>query len=192
MENIKNVLCFLRRVSSNGFSPQNRLDILFGTFFTHLTLTVWSSMCECLPQTFMLYNAVFLLTILWSLHQRESQEAPFMALCINALAMVFDTVHLALFWPLIMTGPMKFGGGMVVLNLMLRPFSSFLLFRIVQERAQARGTYHLPSGFERIFAGHKRGLYEDIDQTPRSEPVTLHSETAPISSTPHKQETFVV
>ncbi|XP_042215408.1 uncharacterized protein LOC121861590 [Homarus americanus] len=183
MEHIKQGISFFRRVSFTTLSHQDRLDILFGTFFVHLILTVWSSPCGCLPQSFIVYNSFFLFTIIWSLHQRESEEAPFMAMCINLLSIVFDIVNLALYWPLLMTGSMKFGGAMAVMNLVLRPISSFLLFRIVQDRAREVGGHSLPSGFEGIFASRKHTQYEDIDQAPGTKPLTsVDPESGPTSS----------
>ncbi|XP_071527463.1 type-1 angiotensin II receptor-associated protein-like [Panulirus ornatus] len=180
MEMIKGGFYFLRRVSSTSLSKQDRLDILFGIFFVHLILTVWSNLCGCLPQSFIIYNTLFLLTLVWSLHHRESEEAPFMALCTNVLAIVFDTVNLTLFWPFIMTGTMRFGATMAVLNLVVRPLSSFLLFRVVQDRAEALGGSSLPSGFEGFFAPRNRGPYLDIDQNAEpSPPSATNTENLP-------------
>ncbi|XP_063614959.1 type-1 angiotensin II receptor-associated protein-like, partial [Penaeus indicus] len=136
-----------------------------GIFFAHLTLTVWSPMCGCLDNSFVLYNTVFLITIIWSLHQHESEEAPFIAFCVDILAIVFDIVNLSLNWPVLQVGgAMEFGAAMAIMNLLLRPLSSYLLFRIVQDRAGPDGSIGLPSGFDSLF-GLRRSPYEDIDQT---------------------------
>lgn len=68
-----------------------------------------------------------------------------------------------------MTATMRFGAAMAVINLLLRPLSSFLLYRIVQDRAGALGSYGLPTAFESLFGG-RRSPYEDIDQPPETDP----------------------
>ncbi|XP_042879360.1 type-1 angiotensin II receptor-associated protein-like [Penaeus japonicus] len=160
----------MRRISTSTISKQDRLDVLFGIFFTHLTLTVWSGMCGCLDDSFVLYNSILLVTIIWSLYQRESEEAPLMAFCVNVFAIIFDIVNMSLNWPIIHTrGSMTFGAAMAIINLLLRPLSSYILFRIVQDRVGPNGTFGLPSGFNGIF-GVRHSPYEDIDQTLQQTP----------------------
>ncbi|XP_053643493.1 type-1 angiotensin II receptor-associated protein isoform X1 [Cherax quadricarinatus] len=155
----------------------------WGIFFAHLILTVWSNFCGSLPESFVFYNTIFLLTIIWSLHQRESEEAPFMALCTNLLAIMFDIVNLAYYWPHTISGMKRFGAAMAILNLLLRPLTSFMLYRIVQDRAGSYGTFGLPSSFEGIFGGPRRSPYEDIDQAPQNNPSTgMDQENVPTSS----------
>ncbi|ROT65831.1 type-1 angiotensin II receptor-associated protein [Penaeus vannamei] len=165
----------LQRVSKSSISRQDRLDVLFGIFFTHLTLIVWSGMCGCLGDSFVLYNSILLVSIIWSLQHHESEEAPFIAFCLDTLAIVFDIVNMSLNWPDVQTGgAMQFGAAMAIMNLLLRPLSCYLLFRIVQDRAEPEGSQGLPSGFDSLF-GSRRSPYEDIDEsspptTPRPDP----------------------
>lgn len=46
---------------------------------------------------------------------------------------------------------MTFGAAMAIINLLVRPLSSYLLYRIFQDRAGSYGTFGLPSGFDSIF-----------------------------------------
>lgn len=106
-----------------------------------------------------------------------------MALCTNLLAILFDIVNLAHYWPSHMTGIEKFGAAMAIFNLLLRPLTSFLLYQIMQDRAGSYGNFGLPSGFEGLFGGPRRSPYEDIDQTPQTNPSAgMDPENAPTSS----------
>ncbi|XP_042892138.1 type-1 angiotensin II receptor-associated protein-like isoform X3 [Penaeus japonicus] len=158
---------------------------LKGIFFTHLILTVWSGMCGCLTDSFVLYNTILLITIMWSLHHRESDEAPFMAFCVNVLSIMFDIVNMSLNWPAVQTGgSMTFGAAMAIINLLVRPLSSYLLYRIFQDRAGSYGTFGLPSGFDSIFAGGRRSPYEDIDQPPQQTPSGIDTQNAAAPGSP--------
>ncbi|XP_045111599.1 uncharacterized protein LOC123504821 [Portunus trituberculatus] len=162
MEMAKRGLLFLHRACSASLTRQDRLDILFGTFFVHLILTMLSNLCGCLTQSFLLYNGLFLGTVIWSLHHRESEEPAFLAMCTDCFAFVFDIVNLSIFWPTILTGSIQFGLVMAMLNLALRPMSAFLLYRVVQDRATDHGgSSTLPSSLQGIF---NPTPYEDIDQ----------------------------
>lgn len=163
---------------------------LKGIFFAHLILTVWSNLCGCLSQSFVLYNSFLLFTIIWSLHQRESEEAPFMALCINLLSIIFDAVNLIIYWPILMTATMRFGAAMAIINLLMRPVSSFLLYRIVQDRAGSYSSFGLPTAFDSIFGG-RRSPYEDIDQPAQPNPAApletdQHHNAKPTTSSPNE------
>ncbi|XP_068234992.1 type-1 angiotensin II receptor-associated protein-like isoform X1 [Palaemon carinicauda] len=168
---MKKGIFYLYRISFMEISHKDRLDILFGIFFAHLTLAVWSNLCGFLPASFLLYNGFLLATIIWSLHHRESEEAPFMALCINLLSIVFDAINFIIYWTVNITATVRFGAAMAVINLLLRPLSSFLLYRIVQDRAGTYGSFGLPTAFESIFGG-RRSPYEDIDQPSQQNPST--------------------
>ncbi|XP_037790436.1 type-1 angiotensin II receptor-associated protein-like [Penaeus monodon] len=177
----KKFLRVLQRISSSSVSRQDRLDVLFGIFFAHLALTVWSGMCGCLDSGFLLYNGILLVTIIWSLHHHESEEAPFTAFCVNILAILFDIVNMSLNWPVLQVGgAMKFGAAMAILNLLLRPVSSYLLFRIVQDRAGPEGSFGLPLGFDSLF-GIRRSPYEDIDQASQQTPLGTDPENTAAS-----------
>ncbi|KAK7073536.1 hypothetical protein SK128_003616, partial [Halocaridina rubra] len=93
------------------------------------------------------------------------------ALCINLLSIVFDCVNLIIHWPILLTSTMRFGAAMAVINLILRPITSYLLYRIVQDRAGSYGSFGLPTAFESLFGG-RRSPYEDIDQPSQPNPTT--------------------
>lgn len=61
---------------------------------------------------------------------------------------------------------MQFGAAMAIMNLLLRPLSCYLLFRIVQDRAEPEGSQGLPSGFDSLFgesgfASFREGFLRD-------------------------------
>ncbi|KAK4311794.1 hypothetical protein Pmani_016750 [Petrolisthes manimaculis] len=141
---------------------------LRGIFLAHLILTVWSNFSGCLTVTFTYYNSAFLFLVLWSLLHRECDEAPFLGLALNLSCIMFDVMTLALAWPTDLTGVNRFGVAMAFVNLLLRPVTSYFLYRVWQDRAGSYGNFGLPSGFDRILGGPRRSPYEDIDQQPQT------------------------
>ncbi|XP_045112057.1 type-1 angiotensin II receptor-associated protein-like [Portunus trituberculatus] len=135
---------------------------LKGIFLAHLVLVVWSQYSTCFTGGATLYNGAFLFLVLWSILHRDSEEAPLMALLLNLLSIFLDILTMILHWPHITTSLMRFGLAMAVLNLVLRPITSLMLQRVLQERSGSYGTYG-PSGLDRIFGGTRRSPYEDID-----------------------------
>lgn len=107
-----------------------------------------------------------------------------MAFCVNVLSILFDIVNMSLNWPAVQTGgAMTFGAAMAVINLLVRPFSSYLLYRIVQDRAGSYGSFGLPSGFDGIFGG-RRSPYEDIDQPPQQTPSGIDTQNSAAPGSP--------
>lgn len=156
---------------------------LKGIFLAHLLLTVWSYYSTCFAEGSTLYNGAFLFLVLWSILHRDSEEAPLMALLLNLLAIFLDILAIVLHWPHITTSLERFGLAMAVLNLVLRPFTSLMLQRILQERSGSYSTYG-PSGLDRIFGGNRRNPYEDIDQPSQTNPgAELEQEHRPPSPT---------
>ncbi|KAG0722707.1 Type-1 angiotensin II receptor-associated protein [Chionoecetes opilio] len=142
---------------------------LKGIFLAHLVLIVWSYYSLCFSGGTTLYNGAFLFLVLWSVLHRDSEEAPLMALLVNLLSIFLDILCLILHWPRITSGLMRFGLAMAVVNLILRPITSLMLQRVLQERSGSYGAYG-PSGLDRIFGGARRSPYEDIDQPTQPTP----------------------
>ncbi|KAB7499826.1 hypothetical protein Anas_04730 [Armadillidium nasatum] len=93
-----------------------------------------------------------------------------MAVCINVISILMDVVVLSMNWPEKSSWGAKsrFGTVCAVSNLLLRPISSIILYRLFQDRAGTYGNFVMPSGLDSLF-GNRRAPYEDIDQ--RGSPV---------------------
>ncbi|XP_076032923.1 type-1 angiotensin II receptor-associated protein-like isoform X2 [Oratosquilla oratoria] len=159
-------------------------------FFVHLTLSVWAGQALWMPTSYLFYNFVFLMTLLWCLHHKDSEEPPFMALCVNLICIILDVVSLAIFWPTLQSSASKFSSAVGVIHVMCRPVSSFILYRIVMDRAGTYGNFGLPAGLDSIFAqgNNHRAPYEDIDNQasqnlPQSSPT---NQGGPANDSPSK------
>ncbi|CAL4091240.1 unnamed protein product, partial [Meganyctiphanes norvegica] len=134
---------------------------LKGVHLSGVALKLQADMCHFLPASYVFYNSFLLLCVLWSLHQRESEEAPFMA-CHSYINYLYYLLNVEAYTH--ESGGLRFSCVMAILQITIRPVSSFLLYRIVQDRAGTYGSFGLPSGLEGIFGTNRRSPYEDIDQ----------------------------
>lgn len=135
-------------------------------FFTHFLLTIWGSESGWLPVTYIYYNLVFLATLLWGIHSRESEEPIFMSLAINLLAFVLDIIEISVYWPDHSGSHMKFSIVMAIFNLILRPASAIILLRILNERTGNINAFGVPnlSNYFGAPGSPDHSPYENIDQ----------------------------
>ncbi|XP_018014434.1 uncharacterized protein LOC108671395 [Hyalella azteca] len=158
-------------------------------FFIHLILMVWASESMWLPTSYLGYNGLLLLMILWTIHSRDSEEGPFMGIMVNAVSIVLDLVTMGVFWPTSLSSGLRwFGSLCTVGNLLMRPISSYMLYRILIDRAATYGNFSLPAGLDNLFQGTglgaSRNPYEDIDQPSHSQTLGPHT---PDSAMPPQQ-----
>jgi len=126
-------------------------------FLAHYVLTAWAAGHWC-PVSYLFYNLIFFLLILWAIHNKESDEPTQMAVAVNAVSIVLDVLVIAMYFPDTGTvGSERFSACMAILNLILRPFTTLVLYRIYVERANATGAT-VPT----IFGAQHRSPYEDI------------------------------
>ncbi|PNF39591.1 hypothetical protein B7P43_G11047 [Cryptotermes secundus] len=160
----------------DGVLPGKQIGI-----FVNMGLGHWC------PLSYLFYNLLFFLILLWAVHHKESDEPMQMAVAVNAVCLVLDVMVISLYFPrsneqvvhvvvtglerikeedtnvtvpdsLLADGSERFSCGMAILNLIIRPFTTLVLYRIYVERANAVGA-PLPT----IFGGTaQRGPYEDI------------------------------
>lgn len=57
-----------------------------------------ATLAEWLPISYVFYNAFFFLTLLWSLHNRDSYEPVIMAAGINMLSVILDAVCIGVYY----------------------------------------------------------------------------------------------
>ncbi|CRL04403.1 CLUMA_CG017489, isoform A [Clunio marinus] len=99
--------------------------------FVHFTLLVNAMLSHWLPPAYMFYNILFLVSILWAIHSRESVDAIHTAAAINFSSFFFDFIIVIAFFPSV--------GGIwstifAVINLCVRPFSLLLLHKELVDR----------------------------------------------------------
>lgn len=125
-------------------------------FLVHFVLTAWGAGRWC-PESYLFYNLIFFLILLWTVHNKESDEPTQMAVAVNAVSIVLDVLVIAMYFPDGGSGSDRFSAAMAILNLILRPFTTLVLYRIYVERANATGAT-VPT----IFGAQQRSPYEDI------------------------------
>lgn len=145
--------------------PQLPLKV---TFFAHLTLTVWAIQGSWLPISYVYYNTFFLLLLLWGTHKKESDEPISMALLLNVLSIILDIITIAVYSPHHPSFHGTFTIVMSIVNLMARPVTSVVLFRLANERGGNYNDIGVPNLAQYFGSGPSgaasRGPYEDIDR----------------------------
>ena len=134
------------------------------------------------------------MTLLWSLHTPESDDAIFMASSINVLSVLLDGIIVGSYYGTAPTGS-SFNIFMLITNLLLRPVTSILLIRFYNERGRLSPLHFagLPVFGASTSAGDSRGpgvsraSYEDLDrQSNRGfrdfPPVTVQRSSVPASN----------
>lgn len=163
-------------------------------FFVHLLLSTWAMQGSWLPQSYLYYNVVFLITLLWALHHKDSDEPVFMALIINIISIILDVVVIAVFCRYDPSSYEQFTIAFSILNLIFRLVSSLILFRTMNERSGTYSSFGVPN-FSSYFGGNSgplgsgggnRGPYENIDQpVPQSVPQNTIDPYSPQHKSPY-------
>lgn len=151
----------------------------------HFVLSVWGSM-YFLDQSYIYMNAFVLAFGVWAIISPESVDAVLMFFILNVISIVLDTVFIGVFASLesntgssLVTNTRRFCLGMSILNLILKPFTSFILYRIYQER---RGESVFPT---LGFMGHQ-SEYQPIGSSGSAPYRPTYVETAAPHSTIEK------
>lgn len=139
----------------------NVLKVIFGVHLTLVSLGIqgyWS------PDSYFFYNLLFHLVILWAIHCKDNVEPVQIAIAINVLAIFLDIITLAGFFPTSNRhAGEKFSAAMAIINLLIRPVSTFYLIRNYNQRMGLD-----TDNFTNIFSGNNasstsgRNTYEDI------------------------------
>ncbi|XP_023370983.1 type-1 angiotensin II receptor-associated protein isoform X2 [Otolemur garnettii] len=118
----------------------------------HWVLTVWG--CIDFSGAYAWANFTILALGVWAVAQPDSVDAISMFLG-GLLATIFlDIVHISIFYGMAtLTDVGRFGAGMAILSLLLKPFSCYLVYHMYRERGGFLG----PS--------QDRSAYQTIDST---------------------------
>uniref|UniRef100_A0A3Q4MN93 Angiotensin II receptor-associated protein n=1 Tax=Neolamprologus brichardi TaxID=32507 RepID=A0A3Q4MN93_NEOBR len=95
----------------------------------------------------------------WAIAQRDSIDAVIMFLIGMILTILTDIVHLGIFYSLGDSSDLfRFGAGMTILNLLLKPISCFFVYQMYRERGGDYNINFFPS------VSRNRDAYQSIDQ----------------------------
>ncbi|XP_055370918.1 uncharacterized protein LOC129605286 isoform X1 [Condylostylus longicornis] len=126
-----------------------------------------------IPGAYIFYNILFIMSMMWSLHCKDSSEAIHTALIINVTSIFFDLICIIAFFSHMNGWVIAFS----IINLIIRPFTSILLHRELNERG---GVISAPVT---IFPAKQQRSYEDIDRPHQPVP-TNNSQPPPNVSRP--------
>ncbi|XP_014780949.1 type-1 angiotensin II receptor-associated protein-like isoform X1 [Octopus bimaculoides] len=148
--------------------PQVSLKVIV---IVHFILTVWASMpTSFLPLSYTYMNAFVLAFGVWGIVNQESTDAISMFLILKIFTIIQDIVFLGIYQPrayadngksseMSCVHEYRFSLAMSIVNLILKPVSCFLLYRIYQDRGGIYETFSIPG-----LTSHTGGTYENIDQ----------------------------
>ncbi|CAD5112639.1 DgyrCDS1853 [Dimorphilus gyrociliatus] len=134
-------------------APQVSLKVIFTV---HFVLTVWSGMCV-FPTSYLLTQGVILAFEFWAIVNSENPEPIQMGLLTQLVSIVLDIVMISVHSNNYNYSLARFCLAMAVINLIIKPFTGFVLYRIYQERG-----------------GTQPGQYENIDQRNEIETASPH------------------
>ncbi|XP_036112547.1 type-1 angiotensin II receptor-associated protein [Molossus molossus] len=123
----------------------------------HWLLTTWG--CLLFGGPYAWANFTILALGVWAVAQRDSVDAISMFLGGLAATILLDIIHIGIFYPrddLTDTG--RFGAGMAILSLLLKPFSCCLVYPMYRERG---GGLLLHTGF--LGPSQEHSAYQTID-----------------------------
>ncbi|XP_072175030.1 type-1 angiotensin II receptor-associated protein-like [Diadema setosum] len=138
------------------------LKVVVGVQFV---LTVWASMGGWIDSGYVYMNTIILITGLMAIMMPESAESVLMMLIFEILSILMDIIFLGIYFPqthctdqfVANCSTKKFGAGMCILNLLLKPVAIYLLFREYNRRGGDYGDLSFPNPTVRG--------YENIDQS---------------------------
>lgn len=141
----------------------------------HFLLSSWAMLSGFLAAATYLFTHLLVLAIgLWAMIDPASADAVIMFMASLAISIVNDIIMLGIYEPrghdLFEDGDVssgrrneyRFALGMSITNLLLKPISMFLLFRIYQSRSDGSDFNSGIPGFGGTSSGSSRGGYDDI------------------------------
>ncbi|KAM5321624.1 type-1 angiotensin II receptor-associated protein isoform 2-T4 [Glossophaga mutica] len=123
----------------------------------HWLLTIWG--CLAFSGSYAWANFTILAMGVWAVAQRDSIDAISMFLGGLAATIFLDIVHISIFYPQPDdTDTKRFGAGMAILSLLLKPFSCCLVYLMYRERG---GMLPLHTGI--LGPSQDHSAYQTID-----------------------------
>ncbi|XP_045162865.1 type-1 angiotensin II receptor-associated protein-like isoform X2 [Mercenaria mercenaria] len=156
--------------------PQITLKLIV---FLHFIFTTWACMCpQFLPLSYTYMNLFVLSLGVWSIVHHESSDAALMFMMCHLFSILHDIILLGIYEPrgyaVFEQNPQLYGTprneyrfslGMAIVNLIAKPITAFLIYRIYRERGGSYSDFNIPGvGSLPGFGGSpQHSAYEDID-----------------------------
>ncbi|XP_040843855.1 type-1 angiotensin II receptor-associated protein isoform X2 [Ochotona curzoniae] len=115
----------------------------------HWLLTTWG--CIVFSGSYAWANFTVLALGVWAVAQRDSIDAISMFLGGLLATVVLDIIHLGVFYPRSsLSDTSRFGAGMAILSLLLKPLSCYLVYHMYQERGGFLGSSQEHNAYQTI------------------------------------------
>ncbi|CAD7091217.1 unnamed protein product [Hermetia illucens] len=137
--------------------------------FVHFIFIANAMLTYTWPTAFLFYNILFIISLMWTIHCKESTDAVHTAVLIDACSIVFDLICIISFYYPINGWALAFS----IINLICRPFSALLLHREFTERGGTMTT-------GTIFPTTQQRTYQDIDRP--TQPVPTNNQGPNVAS----------
>ncbi|KAG5683932.1 hypothetical protein PVAND_013188 [Polypedilum vanderplanki] len=141
--------------------------------FVHFCLIV-NALLGAYPPAYTFYNILFMVSLMWAIHSRESTDAIQSAAAINFSSFFFDLIIIFSFFYRINGWALIFGG----INMVVRPISLILLHKELVDRG---GDFVLVSVTTQPNNQRAQRNYQDIDGS-RPTPPQSNSQQSNISN----------
>ncbi|XP_013393585.1 type-1 angiotensin II receptor-associated protein isoform X3 [Lingula anatina] len=157
-------------------APQLTLKVVV---IVHFILTTWALLVAFQSPSYQYMNLGLTFVGVLAIINTESIEAVLLLMVLMLFSILQDIVCLGLFEPAAravyenasynnwtMKNTYRFSLGMTILNLLIKPFTCFMLYRVYQERGGSMGDLNIPGLDAANFPGFggQKGPYENIDQ----------------------------
>ncbi|KYB25937.1 type-1 angiotensin II receptor-associated protein isoform X1 [Tribolium castaneum] len=140
--------------------PQIRNLNLKVIFLSHFVFIALSSMGFWSTSAYLFYNFFFIIFLVWSLIQPQNEEPLQLAIVVNGVSIFLDILLLVMSYPSdAHSAREKFSAAMCILHLIVRPFSTIVLIKNLEERTGSNGAL---SGL--FGEAPQQSSYEDIDR----------------------------
>ncbi|XP_071944450.1 type-1 angiotensin II receptor-associated protein-like [Antedon mediterranea] len=120
----------------------------------HFVLTIWASQSGFLPDAYLIMNITIIFCGLWAIAHSESIDSIQMYLFLHVISIAMDIIFLAVFFdtPYKDSSSVKFSKTMSIINLLVKPLSSFILLVHFRNRGGQYSSYPSPSasGYENV------------------------------------------
>ncbi|KAK4874523.1 hypothetical protein RN001_013883 [Aquatica leii] len=136
--------------------PNFHLKLVFVIHFMLISLACigyWA------PSSYLFYNFVLIIVLLWAIHKNDSDEPLQLCIFINGMSVILDIIIISMRFPDSHAGSERFSAALSIIHLIIRPFTTIFLVKLLQERSPTPG-----SGIANLFTGARNRSYEDMDK----------------------------
>ncbi|CAG9863555.1 unnamed protein product [Phyllotreta striolata] len=131
-------------------------------FLIHFIFMSVASMGGWSANAYLFYNSILIVLLLWSIYHDQSHEPIQLAIVVNGSSILLDILLLVMAFPGSNDRAReKFSAAMAILHLIIRPFSTILLIKSLEERSGASGVL---TGLLTGNRSEGADSYEDIER----------------------------